>query len=135
MDQKTVLIVEDEGASRLLYQNALSSEGYRTLCAASGAEALDLLEGEDVHAMVLDIRMPDMHGLELLDHLRLHHQTIPAVICTALTRVSETFEVQAYGVRAILLKPVDLDDLRASLRDVFASPLAEASGESVKDTT
>ena len=119
-----VLVAEDEPASQMLYREALKAEGYEVCAVRTGAEALDLIEKVPIAALVLDVRMPDMHGLELLEQLRQRGYTIPTILCTAMAGAGESFEVQAYGVKATLVKPVDLNDLRAKVREALAEPPA-----------
>ena len=132
MDKNTVLIVEDEEASLTLYQRALEGQGYRVLSARTGVEALAVIERDNVDAMLLDVRMPDMHGLELLDELRSRKKTIPTILCTAMTKAGEAFEARSYGVKACLTKPVDLDNLRAKVAEVFSGTPAQAPADSEK---
>ena len=126
VDPTTVLIVEDEEASRRVYRHTLEGEGYRVLAARSVVEALEILEAESVDAMLLDVRMPDMHGLELLDHLRAQDRSIPTVLCTAIAKAGDSFEARSYGVSAVLTKPVDLDALRAAIREALRRNLTSA---------
>ena len=121
MVQKTVLVVEDEDASHALFRQILSAQGYRVLSARTGVEALEAIEKESVDAMLLDVRMPDMHGLEVLDRLRADGRSIPTLLCTAMVKAGEAFEARTYGVHDILVKPVDLDDLRTKVREVLQS--------------
>ena len=62
----TILLAEDEAASRLLYFEELSEQGYRVLTAENGLQALGVLEDEKVDLLLTDIKMPDMHGLEMI---------------------------------------------------------------------
>ena len=123
MAKKRVLIAEDEAASRLLYRETLEAQGYEVLVAATGAEALELVEkGEPIDVLVLDVRMPDMHGLELLEHLRERGISIPTIMCTAMAKADQSFEARTYGVEATLMKPVDLNDLRAKVAEAVGEP-------------
>ena len=62
VSQKTILIVDDDEDFRMTYRDALELFGYRTLCAASGAEALAILRREPVELILLDLMMPHMDG-------------------------------------------------------------------------
>ena len=118
----------------MLFQQALEAEGYQVLSAQSGVEALDILKAEAVDVMLLDVRMPDMHGLELLDRLRSQGSTIPTVLCTAMSKAGDAFEARAYGVRSILTKPVDLDDLRARVLEAVEGDLTGARPQDQSQT-
>jgi CheY-like chemotaxis protein len=65
VSQKTILIVDDDEDFRMTYRDALELFGYRTLCAASGAEALELLRRQPVELILLDLMMPHMDGQQL----------------------------------------------------------------------
>jgi len=61
---KTILVVDDDNAQRTILQKELEPEGYRVRLAESGSEALDLIRKEMIDLVVLDIRMPEMDGVE-----------------------------------------------------------------------
>ena len=119
MSQKRILVAEDEPTSQTLYRETLEAEGYEVLSARTGAEALRIVEKEPIDVLVLDVRMPDMHGLELLEHLRERGCIIPTVLCTAVAKAGQSFEARSYGVKATLIKPVDLDELRAKVSEAL----------------
>jgi two-component system response regulator (stage 0 sporulation protein F) len=119
MSQKRILVAEDEPTSQTLYRETLEAEGYEVLSARTGAEALRIVEKEPIDVLVLDVRMPDMHGLELLEHLRERGRIIPTVLCTAVAKAGQSFEARSYGVQTTLIKPVDLDELRAKVSEAL----------------
>ena len=78
-----ILIVEDEPAIVDTIQYALESEGFETICLASGRPVLELLEKEPVNLVVLDIGLPDINGFELCREIRLRDHTVPVIFLTA----------------------------------------------------
>ena len=79
----TILIVDDNSALRESLAETVAGLGHRPLSAASGQEALARLECEAVDAVLLDLRMPDMDGIEVLRRLRDNPKRPPVVILTA----------------------------------------------------
>jgi len=80
---RCVLIVEDEANMRRVLSALLERDGFRTLEAQDGSAALDALAREPVDAILTDLRMPKMNGLELLEAVRRTHPEIPVVMLTA----------------------------------------------------
>ena len=70
MEAAKILVVDDERSILLLLKEALSQWGYQVTCASSATEALELLRNELFDALISDIRMPDMSGLELLETIK-----------------------------------------------------------------
>ena len=66
----TILLIDDEDQVRMLFQLALGGAGYHVLAAESGQQGLRLLQHHEVDLILVDIFMPDMDGLELIQHLR-----------------------------------------------------------------
>jgi CheY-like chemotaxis protein len=113
-DVKTILLVEDDCDIREMLVQALASEGYSTLEAANGQEALDILERQDVHPclVLLDLMMPVLNGWGFLKALKKENADIlaslPVYIVSAAGENEGEAERQASG---FMKKPVDLDQL------------------------
>ncbi|HEX4868967.1 MAG TPA: response regulator [Acidimicrobiales bacterium] len=108
----TILVVDDHYDIRLLFEVALSAGDHRILQAADGQEALDVLDGEDVDLMLLDLMMPHVSGEDVLDRLGPDIVT-PIVIVTARDFASD-LEMARYlemGALEVLQKPPDMDRL------------------------
>jgi len=107
----SILIVEDEQVLRESLGELLSDEGYQVAQAANGAEAFKQVVDRPVDLVISDIRMPDMDGMTLLEHL---HKTIPqtpVIIITAYGTVESAVTAMRKGAFDYLLKPVNFDDL------------------------
>jgi len=109
---KRVLVVDDEKNIRILFQDELEEAGYEVEAAASGREALEMVEDAPFDLLVLDIRMADMTGIEVLQELRQRDIRVPVIMCTAVRGLKDDFTVWDAEVFAYLTKPVDLDDLK-----------------------
>ena len=101
-----VLVVDDEEGARRALVRLLSKEGYDTLAAGDGREALQTLETTRPDVILLDIAMPVMDGLELLEHLQRHPQltALPVVVLTALSDTHTVNRAQQLGAKALLVK-------------------------------
>jgi len=115
---KTVLVVEDHKHERILYERELTAEGYRVILAENGREALQKTQEERPDAVVLDINMPQMDGLEALGRiLEAHHKT-PVIINTAYSSYKGSF--MSWAADAYVIKSSDLTELKDRLREALS---------------
>lgn len=105
-----ILIVEDEEASALLISEFLTSAGHQVLTASNGQEALDLVESEEISAIVTDLRMPVVNGLRPIRNLRQAGDTIP-IIAVSGHAADQLMLAEDYGANAGLQKPLKQDEL------------------------
>ena len=119
----SLLVVDDEPDLLTLYELTLVREGYDVECAATLAEAFELLDARSFHAVVTDMRLPDGTGLELLMRLDADGRSERAVVITAFGSADNAVEALKAGAFDYLTKPVDLRHLRA----VIASALGRAN--------
>ena len=116
---KKVLIVDDEEVIRDMLDKAFSDLGYEVRCAGSGEQALNMLKGEKLQVMFLDLKLPDMDGLELCKEIR---EDSPAACIFALTGYSSIFEVvecRKAGFDDYFTKPVKLELLFQAAQDAY----------------
>ncbi|HEY2446111.1 MAG TPA: sigma-54 dependent transcriptional regulator [Rhizomicrobium sp.] len=117
-----VLIADDDKALRDALGEAVRDLGYEAAVASSGREALDLAASDRPDAVLLDLRMPDMDGLDVLKHLREGVGGSPPVaIITAYATAANTIEAMRLGAFDHLTKPVGRDDLTSLLRRMVRS--------------
>ena len=114
--KKKLLIVDDERNIRTLFRDELEEAGYEVETAGSGHEALDKVKQQTPDLMVLDIRMEDMTGLEVLEKVREEHETLPVIMCTAVRGLQDDFTVWDSKVSDYITKPVDLDILKEKIQ-------------------
>jgi DNA-binding NtrC family response regulator len=120
-----ILIVDDETLIRWSLRERLQEHGLVVIEAGDGASALDLISHNGICAAVLDLRLPDISGLEVLKAFRVHHPRCPVWIMTAYGTAAAEEAAANLGVRAFLNKPFDMD----VLVEMIAKAMAE-SGES-----
>src|SRR5580692_8413628 len=120
-----VLIVDDDPGQRSLLNSFLHSQGFDTVTADSGERALELLRAGKFDLMISDVRMPGLSGLETLRLARKEHSTLPVLLVTAFTDVRDAVAAMRDGAVNYLAKPIDLDELLASVRT--ATGIAETA--------
>lgn len=106
-----ILIVEDNENLQKLYSAILKSNGYTTLSAYNGEEALKVLEKQHVDLMILDVMMPVMDGYELTDILRQGGSELPILMITAKTAREDKRAGFLVGIDDYMTKPVDEEEM------------------------
>jgi DNA-binding NtrC family response regulator len=117
---KTILIVEDEHALASALASVCRRLGYDARLCASGSRALDELSRSAFALVLLDIGLPDMSGLDLLEKLRALHPALPVVILTAHGTLDNAVAAKRLGAAAYLLKPLELQEVQETLRQVLS---------------
>ena len=113
-----ILIVDDDPGQRSLLDSFLRSQGFETVLAASGEEALQILRNDQFSLMISDVRMPGLSGLETLRRAREQHAVLPVLLVTAYADIREAVGAMRDGALNYLAKPIDLDELVATVRQV-----------------
>ncbi|HET7006160.1 MAG TPA: response regulator [Candidatus Binatia bacterium] len=116
---KAVLVVDDEQNFLSLLRWFLSNRGYDVETAASGEEALELVEARAFELALIDIRMGPMDGLTLLTELKRRLPAIRVVIMTAYPTGGAIKQSRDKGAAAFLTKPVDLQELMKTIHALF----------------
>jgi DNA-binding NtrC family response regulator len=111
MARKRVLVVDDEAGVRESIRILLSSE-YDVLFAGNGGEALEIVERDRPNLVLLDIIMPGMDGMEVLERIKTADTTLPVVMLTATKTVKTAVAAMKLGAFDYLPKPFDVDELR-----------------------
>ncbi len=120
-----LLVVDDDRALRDALRRALTLAGYEVRLAESGATALAEVSSGVPDAIVLDIGLPDIDGLEVSRRLRRDGNRVPVLILTARDAVSDRVEGLDAGADDYLVKPFDIDELKARLRALLRRSGAE----------
>lgn len=102
----SVLIADDDPGCREALRDIVEPEGYRTVLASCGEEAIDIVQQERVHLALFDMHMPRMTGLEVLQIVHQYNEILPCILVTA--DATEDLMRQAFSVRAysVIPKPV-----------------------------
>lgn len=115
MDGWRILLVEDERLLERVVTELLRTASLTCEVAHSGKEALERLQGRLYDLLILDLRLPDTTGSEILRRVRQLHPQLPVVLVTAYTAGEELAEATAYAPNAVLYKPFDLETLLATV--------------------
>ncbi len=105
-----ILVVDDEEHIRYLYSEELSEAGYEVITAESGYKLLERIEDEKPDLIVLDIKMVDYNGLDLLQDIRNRFYDLPVVLCTAYDTFKE--DVKSIAADFYVIKSFDLTELK-----------------------
>ncbi len=100
-----ILIVDDEDIILTVISKSLEREGFKTLKAKSGKEALKFLEEKKVNLVISDIIMPEMNGMELLANIKVNYPDIPVLMITGYTGKYNSDKVIAEGADGYIMKP------------------------------
>jgi DNA-binding NtrC family response regulator len=120
-----ILIVDDDPGQRSLLDSFLRSQGFETVLATSGEQALAILRTEPFGMMISDVRMPGLTGLETLRRARQEHAVLPVLLVTAYADIREAVGAMRDGALNYLAKPIDLDELLATVQQ--ATGIAKAA--------
>ncbi|MBI2328119.1 MAG: response regulator [Chloroflexi bacterium] len=128
-----VLIVDDEPVVCDLLNDELSERGYRCTTVLSGTDALSQLAAQEFDAVLLDIRLPGMSGMEVLREIWLNHPATATIMITAVNDVNTAVEAMKLGASDYIVKPFDLDRVTRSLRTALENRLAASKPSSRMD--
>ena len=107
-----ILVVEDDGFFREVFQELLREEGYEVDTAASGAEALEKLYNQDYHVVVTDLVMQGLSGLDLLSRVKQYDPAIEVILVTGHANVETAIFALKNGARDYLVKPINHDEFK-----------------------
>lgn len=113
-----VLIIEDEKNLARFVQLELEHEHYEVVVESDGRKALDLALGDDIDAILLDLMLPNLNGLEIARRVR-QEKTTPIIITTARDSVIDRVSGLDYGADDYIIKPFAIEELLARLRAVL----------------
>jgi CheY-like chemotaxis protein len=119
----SILIVDDDEQICALVARILENDGHEPTVAVSGREALDELRRGDFDALLIDLVMPNMGGIEAIMEIRTIAPRLPIVVMSGKVTfgdASVTRLVEHYGALAVLAKPFSSDDLRTALKQALA---------------
>lgn len=122
MSGQRVLVIEDQEDLAALYEQALSKEGYEVSKAYTGEEGVGLFEDDGADAVVLDMTLPEMHGVQTFQAIRKLNANVPVVVVTGETSDETRRQCERLGVQQYLSKPADYRDIIGALRRALSDP-------------
>ena len=109
-----ILIVDDEEHIRFLYSEELADDGYEVITADSGYQLLERIEQEKPDLVILDIKMVDYNGLDLLQDIRNKYYDMPVILCTAYDTFKE--DMKSIAADFYVIKSFDLTELKNKIK-------------------
>ena len=129
MAQKRILIVDDEKLVRWALCQKCAEFGFQTLEAESGEQAIRTLQNDSVDAVLLDVHLPDLSGIEVLDKLKQAGETRSIIMMTADPQLDDVKAALRLGAYDFVSKPINFDELSVTLQNAFAAvPLLRSDG-------
>ncbi len=114
-EANTILVVDDEESLRFFLSEELAEHGYQVHTAANGQEALELLRRVPVDLAIIDLQMPGLNGLELMEAIQSLPHTPELIMLTAHATLEISIEAMRRGCSDFLLKPYNFDELLGSV--------------------
>ena len=115
---KNILVVDDEQSTQASIKMTLGDE-HRVLQAMDGEAALQIMDTEDLHLIILDIRLPGIDGMETLRQIKKTSADLPVVMLTATKTVRTAIEAMKLGASDYITKPFDVDELRVIVQNAL----------------
>src|SRR5438094_3424561 len=132
MPKPRILVIDDEAAIRDSLRMTLEYEGYDFVAAATGQEGLALVEREAPDLVLLDVKMPGMDGLEVLDRVRAMNESLPVVLISGHGTISTAVEATKKGAFDFIEKPFASERVLVSLRNALDQRRLKDENRSLK---
>ncbi|TAK62116.1 MAG: response regulator [Bacteroidetes bacterium] len=115
----TILVVDDEDGLRNLIASELTHSGYTVESAEDGSVAISLLRRKQFAVAILDIKMPNVDGIEVLKFIHANCPATKAIMLTGYADLSNAMECQRYGAKDFIDKPFNFQDLLSTVERVM----------------
>ncbi len=116
-----ILVVDDEEALRTVLSSELEGEGYQVNTAADGDEAIKIIGAQQFHLILLDIKMPNVDGFEVLKFVKQHQPSTKVIMLTGFADLKNAIESKKLGAEDFVSKPYDLVDLLTTVERVLGT--------------
>jgi two-component system response regulator AtoC len=133
MAQKRILIVDDEKLVRWALTQKCAEFGYQTVEAETGQEALRALQNESVDLVLLDVHLPDLNGIEVLEKLKQAGETRSIIMMTADPQLDDVKAALRLGAYDFVSKPLNFDELSITLQNALEAGSLRDEVESLRD--
>lgn len=115
-----LMLVDDEERFLETTAKLLRKKGIEAITASSGEKALEILDTQEVHVVILDVKMPGMDGIETLKEIKLRHPLVEVIMLTGHATVESAVDGLKTGAWDYLMKPCDMDTLFTKANEAFA---------------
>jgi len=128
-----VLIVDDEEVLRDVLETVLRREGFDVILAASGEEALSVLDGDaDVDLVILDVMLPGISGIDTLRAIRISNPQLPVIVITAFSSIDGAIEAMKYGAYHYIPKPFKNEEVILTVNKALEQRFLSRENERLK---
>ncbi len=117
VEKKKIMVVDDEEAIRVLYEEEFKDEGYEVVSCSNGEEALEAFDKEKPDLVILDIAMPGVSGLEVLSKIKEKSPQTPVIMSTAYSHYKDDF--YTYVADGYIVKSPDLTELKNKVKELL----------------
>ena len=121
MNETKILVVDDDEKILFAFHEVLEKEGYMSLEAHDGTEALEKFAAEQPQVIIVDVVLPDWDGLELMRHLKQKNGFIPVIVITGQSTKHNEEEARRLGAFQYLTKPLSVAKVRETIRQALLS--------------
>ena len=119
MKGERILLVDDDETITIPFQLILQDAGYHVDTALTGQQALEKTEKAEYQMAILDVKLPDIKGIEVARKIRKQHEDMHFIIITGYSEIVESIETIDLGIEEILLKPIEPDELLRAVKESF----------------
>ncbi len=116
MGRHRIIVIEDQEDLAALYESSLEKAGYAVSKAYTGEEGVAEFQDRGADAILLDMTLPEMHGLQTLQEIRSLDARVPVIVATGETNEDTRKQCERLGVQSYLAKPVDHNELERAFR-------------------
>ena len=115
--QERILLIDDDKNFTKVFSQILKGEGYETVIAGTGAEALNILKEEFFSLLIIDIRLPDIDGIELISKINKTDPDMRKIILTGNPSLDNVQQALKKGAHDYLIKPVKLEEIKKTIKN------------------
>ena len=126
-NEKHILLVEDTKSLAYMYQTSLEEKGYKVDCHENALDALNYLDKNSTDLILLDLKLPDMDGLTVMNELSERGIETPVIMITGHGSVNTAVEAIKRGARDFLVKPFDVERLFQAVEYELERPITDTS--------
>jgi two-component system response regulator PilR (NtrC family) len=127
-----VLVVDDEEVLRDVLEVVLRREGFDVIAAASGEEALSVLDAEEVDLVILDVMLPGISGIDTLRAIRIANPTLPVIVITAFSSIDGAIEAMKHGAFHYIPKPFKNEEVVLTVNKALEQRRLSSENERLK---
>ena len=128
-----ILVMDDDEAIQILYADELNEEGYEVFTSSDGSSLMALIEETKPDLILLDVRLDEKDGLDLLQDIRNTHYNLPVILCTAYP--IHKYDLKSIAADYFVVKNSDLEELKGKIKMAFESSDHLHPEKSIGDAT